>query len=276
MNSRGQSKKPACRKGPRRGRACLAAIIVCIPLLSTTAEAAPDEKRDPNAYSGGYENSGMPGLEKADQIAIGTLVGDQLEFVAGKGLNGAAWDVYAWYGPDTQKLWVRSEGGVESDGIVDFTTSAEALWWRAFSPFWATVLGVRQDFGPGWLTYAALGVEGLTPYWLRLEATGYVGRDGTLSARLKGFYDVLLTNRLILTPEVETNLYSKAQPERAVGAGWTNIELAVRLRYEFVRKFAPYAGFDWDRALFDTVDRRRAKGQPVSDTRFVAGLRLWW
>jgi len=233
------------------------------------------EARDPNAYAEGLEYGGMPGMEKTDHISVSKLLVDQLEFVSGDEGGGVAWDIHLWHGPDEQKLLLRSEGGAVNGG-VGFTTGAEALWWHAFSPFWASVLGVRQEFGPGSHTHLAFGVEGLAPYWFEVEATGYVAEDGALSARLKGAYDVLFTNRLILTPEVEFNLGSEAEAKRDVGAGPINIELSLRLRYEFSRKFAPYVGFDWERALGNTADRRRISGEGVSDAKVVAGMRLWW
>lgn len=232
-------------------------------------------KRDPNAYSDGYGQSGMPGMEKTDKMAIGKLLIDQLEFTQGKQGSGVAWDLYAWYGSDRNKLYLRSEGGVVRS-TADYTTSGEVLWWRALTPFWATVLGVRQDFGRGSHTHLALGMEGITPYWFNVQATTYVADNGGFSARLKVSYDLLITNRLILEFELESNIYSKANPRRGIGTGLANIEPQLRLRYEFSRKFAPYIGFDWDYALGNTADRRRALGEPVSDPRFVAGVRLWW
>lgn len=236
---------------------------------------ATSDVRDPDAYAEGFEYRGMPGMEKTDSISVSKLLIDQLEFVSGEEGEGVAWDIHFWHGPDEQKLFLRSEGG-SVDGGVDFTTSAEALWWRAFTPFWASVLGVRQDFGPGSHTHLVFGVEGLAPYWFEVEATGYVAEDGVLSARLKGTYDLLLTNRLILTPEAEFNLASEGEAKREVGAGPVNIELSLRLRYEFSRKFAPYVGFAWDRALGNTADGRRVSGEAVSDAKVVAGMRLWW
>lgn len=244
-------------------------------MSSMQGGSAPPDARDPNAYAGGFEYGGMPGMEKTDHISVSKLLVDQLEFVSGDEGEGVAWDIHFWHGPDEQKLLLRSEGG-SVNGDVDVNTSAEALWWRPFTPFWASVLGVRQDFGPGSHTHLAFGVEGLAPYWLEIEATGYVAEDGTLSARLKGSYDLLLTNRLILTPEGEFNLGSEGEAERDIGAGPINIELSLRLRYEFSRKFAPYVGFDWDRALGNTADRRRASGEAVSDAKVIAGMRLWW
>lgn len=236
---------------------------------------APPDARDPNAYAEGYEYTGMPGMEQSDQIAVSMVFPEELEFVRGDEGDGFAWDVQTSYGGDEQKLWLRTEG-TASNGSVEANTSGEALWWRAFSPFWATQLGIRQDFGAGAHTYLAFGVQGLAPYWFEVEATGYVAEDGRLAARLKGSYDLLFTNRLILTPSFESNLYSRAEPERGIDSGVSSVELGLRLRYEFSRKFAPYVGYVWERAFAGTADRLRADGEDVTDNRIVAGVRMWW
>lgn len=237
--------------------------------------ALPDS-RDPNAYADGYEYTGMPGMEKSDQIAFGKALVNELEFLSGNEGEGYAWQFQGTYGGDRDKLWLRTQG-LKIDGRqVDPTTDVEALWWRGYSPFWGTQLGVRQDFGPGAHTWIAFGVEGLAPYWFEVQATGYVGDDGRLSARLKASHDLLFTNRLILTPGLESNVYSKAEPERGLGTGFGNVELGLRLRYEIRRKFAPYVGYVWERSFAGTADRRRADGEPVTERRFVAGMRLWF
>ena len=43
--------------------------------------------------------------------------------------------------------------------------------------------------------------------------------NGHIPAPLKGLYDLLITNRLILTPEVESHLYSQANPPRDIRCG---------------------------------------------------------
>lgn len=245
------------------------------PMGSMQGGKAPANARDPNAYADGYDYGTMPGMEQADKIRTNSLLMDQLEFTHGREGDGFAWDIHDAYGPDEWKLLLRTEGAV-TGSRVDFTTGAEALWWNPLTAFWGTVLGLHQDFGPGAHTSLAFGIEGLAPYWVQVEATGYVDETGRLSARLKGFYDVLLTNRLILTPEVQTNLFSRVDEKRGVGDGFNNIELSVRLRYEFTRSFAPYIGFDWDRALGSAINQRIREGEPVNDGKFVAGLRILW
>lgn len=244
---------------------------------SMTAGKAPADARDPNAHADGFDYGKMPGLENVDQLSIGKIFGERLESVTRSGRTGAAWNVEAWYGPDTSKAWLRTEGAAV-DGNIEDATGAELLWWRAFSPFWATQLGLRQDFGPGAHTYAAFGIQGLAPYWFEVAATAYVGDDGRLAGRFESFYDLLLTNRLILTPRFEVNASDRANSRRDLGAGVSSVSLGVRLRYEFSRKVAPYVGYTWNRALAGTARLKRAAGEGnlEEDSGFVAGLRVWW
>lgn len=237
---------------------------------------APADARDPDAYAHGYANSALPGFEKTDKLPISLTLIDQAEFVTGNDGEGFAWSGQFARGGDFDKLWLRSQGLKAGGGAVDAETGAEALWWHASGPFWGTTLGVRQDFGPGAHSWLAAGVEGLAPYWFKVELTGYVSTEGTFAARAKASYDVLLTNRLIATPSAETNLYSRRQADRGLGGGVSNVELGLRVRYEFQRKFAPYVGLVWERSFGRTADFKRLEDEPVTERRLVAGVRLWW
>ena len=236
----------------------------------------PADARDPDAYAHGYTNSTLPGFEKTDKLPISLTLIDQAEFVTGNEGEGFAWSGQFARGGDFDKLWLRSQGLKAGGGGVDAETGAEALWWHATGPFWGTILGIRQDFGRGAHSWLAAGVEGLAPYWFKVELTGYVSTEGTLAARAKASYDVLLTNRLIATPAVETNLYSRRQTDRGLGSGLSNVELGLRVRYEFQRKFAPYVGLVWERSFGRTADFKRLEDEPVTERRLVAGVRLWW
>jgi copper resistance protein B len=79
-------------------------------------------------------------------------------------------------------------------------------------------------------------------YNFEAEATAYIGENGQTAARFEGDYDILLTNRLILQPTAEVNLYGKNDPQRGIGSGLANTEVGLRLRYEIVRQFAPTLG----------------------------------
>jgi copper resistance protein B len=136
---------------------------------------------------------------------------------------------------------------------------------------------VRHDLGVGpqrnWL---AFGVQGLAPYWFELQATGYASSQGRLAARLRAEYTVRFTQRLMLQPELELNLYNKDDPAQRIGSGVSDAELGLRLRYEVTRQFAPYVGVVWSRRFGTTAAFARADGQPVFDRQWVAGIRFWF
>ena len=197
---------------------------------------------------------------------------ENLEAVSGN-QNGAAWDAQGWLGGDFDKLWLKSEcatlGGKSRDAKV------EALWAHAIRPFWDTQLGVRHDFGGGpSREWAAFGVQGLSPYWFDVELTGYVGGEGRTALRLKSEYDLYLTERLILKPEIVSNVYGKADPARQLGAGLANGQFELRLRYEFTRRIGLYVGYVYDAKFAESATLARQAGDPAIDHRAVAGAAL--
>lgn len=235
--------------------------------------AAPADARSAD-YSDGIGYGDMSGMHMLDAEPLGMLRFDRLEAFHGDHGNGQAWELNGWYGTDLDKLWLRSEGereGGQSEGDV------EALWSHAVAPYWDTQLGVRHDFGGGpsrqWL---AFGVQGLAPYWFELEATAYLGANGRSAARLRAEYELLLTQRLILQPELEANLYGKADPARRIGSGLSDASFGLRLRYEFGRQFAPYLGVVWTRRFGGTAGFAREEHQAVFDRQVVAGFRIWF
>lgn len=237
---------------------------------------APPDARDPDAWADGYEYTGMPGFEQTDQLVFGTVLVDELELASGDEGEGVGWSWQAAYGDDQSKLWVRSQGLKFERQSLDPSSDLEILHWRATGPFWGRTLGLRQDLGPGSHTWVAAGIQGLAPYWFELQATAYLAEDGRLAGRVKAAYDLRFTNQLILTPELEANAYSRAEPRRGLGSGLGNIEVGLRLRYEVRRKVAPYVGLVWERAYAGTADLARARGEAVTERRFVAGVRIWW
>jgi copper resistance protein B len=86
----------------------------------------------------------------------------------------------------------------------------------------------------------------------------------------------LITQRLILQPDIELNLYSKADPKRLVGSGLSEIDLGLRLRYEIVRKFAPYIGITYEKKFGGTGTYAAAAGEKTDALRVAVGVRSWF
>jgi len=245
--------------------------------------SAPLDARDPNAYSDGlvrgagiYAIPGVPALRLADEHRFGALMLDRLERVHTRGGgNATAYDLQAWYGRDFDKAVLKAEGEVAGGTLHDART--ELLWGHAITPYWDTELGVRYDAGTGpdrgWL---AFGVQGLAPYWFHVEATAYLGDGGRSALRLATSYELLLTQKLILQPRAEAQLYGKNDPARAIGSGLSHATLGLRLRYEFNRQFAPYLGVERTGSFGRSADYLRAEGARAQQTRWLAGVRFWF
>ena len=214
-------------------------------------------------------------MDMDDKAPIGKVLLDQLDWRDADGATAFAWDVQAYYGTDYDKLWLKTEGERASGTTAD--ARLEVLWDRIVGRWWSTQAGVRHDFGEGpsreWL---ALGVQGLAPYFFELEATAYLGDAGRTAARLEADYELLFTQQLILTPQIELNLYGKDDPERRIMSGLSDAEISLRLRYEIRREIAPYIGVAWVHRFGRTADLFRAAGEDASDVEALAGIRIWF
>ena len=244
--------------------------------------AAPPDARDPHAYSGGYVRGAgkyaLPGgqtLKMGDEHNFGVLLVDRLERVDLREGNSIAYDAQAWFGRTYDRLVLKAEGEVSSGRLEDANT--ELLWGHAVAAYWDTQIGLRHDSGEGPnRTWLALGIQGLAPYWFEVDATVYAGESGRTALNLEVEYELLLTQRLVLQPRIETDFYGKDDPARGIGNGWSSSAVGLRLRYEFRREFAPYLGVEWVRKHGETADIARASDEVVSETRWVAGVRFWF
>ncbi|WP_428390778.1 copper resistance protein B [Lichenicoccus sp.] len=202
---------------------------------------------------------------------------DQLEGRFGQG-SYLRWDGQAWIGNDYNKLWLKSEGrynvdrkGQTSDG------DQELLYDRPITTFFDVQAGVRVDLDnlPA-RTWAALGVQGLAIGFWNVEATAYASDGGHYALRTNASYDLYLTQRVVLQPQFETNWYTTEDRGRQVGAGLSDIDMGLRLRYDITRKLAPYIGVAYQRYFGGTEGLVREQGGRINDVRFVAGLRTWF
>jgi len=246
-------------------------------VTSSAAETTSSEKQHvapepPEHEMGAMSTREMIAMMQMDDTRrYGTVLVDELEWRAGSG--SAVWNAQGWYGGDYNKLAIKTEGDLTRDTVED--ARVEALWDHTFARWWSVQLGARHDFGVGpSRTWAAFGVQGIAPYWFDVEATLYVGEAGRAAARLKAEYEVLFSQRLILQPEAELNVYSKEDRERNIGSGLSDFEFSLRLRYEFRREFAPYVGATWVKRFGNTADFASLAGEDTDDVRAVAGVRL--
>ena len=203
------------------------------------------------------------------------LMLDKFEVGRVDGTNVASWEGGLWVGKDLNKLWIMSEGeraAGETEGSEN-----RLLYSRAISPFWDIQAGLRHDTVPGESRdYANIGIHGLAPYYFETDANISFGENEQVKLNASFEYEMMLTQKLVLSPEIEFNAYAKDDDAMGVGSGLSDIGAGLRLRYEVKREFAPYIGINWGKKFGGTADLARAEGKDTSETMFVIGVRAWY
>lgn len=243
--------------------------MVLVAVFAVFANSAPAHEMQ------GEPTDAAPfGSPVEDEHIYTHVMFDQLEGRFGLD-NSFRWEGEAWAGTDTNRLWLKSEGETTGRGDVQ-DGQHELLYDRPISTYFDIQAGVRSDIDShAGRTWAALGIEGLAPMFFHVSATGYASDEGHFAGRLEGSYDLLLTQTLILQPQIELNLYSKSDRARAIGSGLADLDTGLRLRYEIVRKFAPYIAMTYESKFGDTANFARASGERRSELRFAVGARVW-
>ncbi|MXP65306.1 copper resistance protein B [Roseomonas sp. M0104] len=206
----------------------------------------------------------------------GVLV-EQLEY--GFGLDGpniGRWNAQAWYGSDTDKAWLKTEGETTRSGRAE-SAEVQLLYSRLLSYYWDLQAGLRYDIRPlPNRAYGVIGLQGLAPGMFEVDLQGFVSERGDISARAEVSYDLYVTQRLVLQPNLEVNLALQEVEELGTGAGFNDVEVGLRLRYEVTREVAPYIGVSYERKLGDTARFARNEGEDVGGWQLLAGVRIFF
>ena len=211
----------------------------------------------------------------ADDPVLTKFMLDKFEVRNTDAVNPLVWEAEAWIGKDLNKLWLKSAGEYV-DGKVE-EAETELLYSRAIAPFWDAQIGVRHDVVEDESRdYATIAIKGLAPYYFETDASLSFGKNGQTKLNASAEYEVMLTQKLILSPEIELNAYGKDDLKMGIGSGLSNLEAGLRLRYEIKREFAPYIGVNWNKKLGTTADIAEGEGVDVSDTQLVVGVKAWF
>jgi copper resistance protein B len=195
--------------------------------------------------------------------------GDQKE-------NLLVWDGDAFIGTDELKLRWLGEGEYDTDGEMVEKLENRLVLQKPVSDFFDLKAGVRLDSPEGpdrW--FGVLGVAGLAPQWIEVDADLFISETGDVSARLDAEYELLITNRLILTPSAEIDVAFASDREIGVASGLNSIEAGVRLSYDVLdRAISPYVGIVYERKFGRTADFARDEDEDTSVWFAVIGTKL--
>jgi copper resistance protein B len=220
---------------------------------------------------------GHAAAQEKDFIFYGVSF-EQLEFREGIDDSGdvLAWDGDAFVGNDEWKLRLVSEGEYATEEEVFEVLEHQLAVQRLATDFFDVKAGVRYDApaGPNRL-YGVVGLHGLAQQWFEVDADLFVSEKGDLSARLDADYELLITNRWILTPSAEIDVAFSDDRAIGVGAGFVSAEVGLRLSYDLVdRAISPYVGVHYERLLGESADLARDDGEAIDGLFVGAGVKV--
>lgn len=212
-----------------------------------------------------------------DNHTYSLILLEQLEYRANEGEDSLNWDAVSWVGGDYERLWIKTEGEVGLDS-GNGEAELQLLYGQLITPFFDGQVGLAYqqlygDTSKG-RAFGVVGVQGMLPYMVETDAAIFISHKGDISAKLSAEKKLLLSQRLILEPKLETHLAIQDVEEFGVGSGINDLELGLRLRYEINRGFAPYTGINWTRKFGKTADFAEEEGEAVDNFAVVGGLRL--
>ncbi len=208
------------------------------------------------------------------------LLFEQLEYrLQDGGKDELGWEGQGWIGLDYHKLWVKLEGEAVFDGPDAGESEIDLLYSCLVTPFWNAQIGVQyasewegDGYDDRWS--AAFSLQGLAPGMFELDTSLYLSERGDLTAAIEGEYNLRLTQRLVLQPRVEFGFAAQDVSERELGAGMTDANLDLRLRYEAEREIAPYVGVRYRMLVGETGNLAEASGGDDDAIFGFVGLRL--
>jgi len=247
-----------------------------LPAGSSPPPPVPTERAADAVYGATAMHMGRHHLDKFHGgQKFAQLIFNIAEAQIRKGRDGFEWDAEGWYGGDISRLLIKSEGEGEFGRSIE-KAEVQTLYSHAVGPYFNVQGGLRYDIKPNpSRVYATIGFEGLAPGFFDIEGALFLSNKGEILARAEGYYDQRITQRLILQPRAELNFAAQNTRETLTGAGLSDAEAGLRLRYDIRREFAPYVGVQYRRAFGQTRDYLRDAGEDTGGWSLLTGVRLW-
>jgi copper resistance protein B len=258
---------------------CVVASFIAFALPGIVMAQSADSPSviDPNSHS--PQTQWPRPVDDREKFSL--LLFDLLEYQRVRGVDAMNWSFLGWYGGDKRRLWIKSDGTEYLGSSVNGgEADVQVLYGQLISPFFDLQTGLRYerhnelDRSPQ-RGFLVLGLQGLAPYNFDLEPSLFLSNRGKLSFRFTGSYDLLLTQRLILQPRLETEIAAQQDLDFGVPQGVNDISISARLRYEIRREFAPYVGLSYQQSFDATRDRFVRQGGSPNGLQVVFGIRVW-
>ncbi|MFT7387418.1 MAG: copper resistance protein B [Candidatus Endobugula sp.] len=186
------------------------------------------------------------------------------------------WDGDIFYGTDEYKFRWLTKGQYENESSNFSTLENQFVIQTPISDFFDAKAGLRFDTPAGEnRSYAVVGIAGLAPQWFEVDLNFYVSEQGNTSADIDAEYELLMTNKLILTTGFAADIAFSNSVDIGIGSGLNSTELGLRLSYDVIdRSFSPYIGVVQENLYGKTADLAENEGESTDELFFVLGAKI--
>jgi copper resistance protein B len=241
------------------------AVLLCALIVHSSYAVAEEENKQEHPLSSDSTEDAWK-----YRIRVGKL---ERQFSTGGDGEYGEWSGFIAVGKNQNTLWLTTKGSTQY-GEAD-SKEIRLFYSRTIKPYIGVQLGWKRDLKPeperDWFGFGLLGV---LPYKIGADASFFIGESSRLAARLEVAYQHWFTQKLSLTPDLEANFYSEDDPDRGIGAGFSDLDLGLRLRYRITKGVSPYTGFTWKSNFGGTADMIESAGEDTSDLRIMLGVTL--
>lgn len=204
-----------------------------------------------------------------DEPVVTQFMFDKLE-VSNSDENPVSWEFDAWVKQGIRGVVFTSEGET-ANGETD--SENKLVYSHGVAPYWDFQIGLAHDTheeeSKNW---GVIGFSGMAPYFFEADVHAFVDDNGVFALKGSAETELLISQRLILVPEIEAEAFSDDIPEMKHGSGLSSLALSLRLKYEIKREFAPYIGIEWHKKYGTTADYSNEE----QETSLVVGVSLWF
>ena len=173
-------------------------------------------------------------------------------------------------GYDIDKLYLYHTIEASKEGIEAY--QSRFLYARAISAFWDMQAGVSYDTqGEHAQTWAEISLMGLAPYYFETHLSLRLNSEGNVGLNLATEYELLLSQKLILSSSLEADFYTQEDSKMQISSGLSSLEAGLRLRYEIKREIAPYIGITWEKSMGE-----ESQESPSDTTHLLLGIKFWF
>lgn len=180
-----------------------------------------------------------------------------------------------WVGSDENKLFLYATQEKETSERNTFDVTA--LYSRNIATFWDAQAGLRYRQDDNLPQHqkrldAVVGIHGLAPYFFETNAYLYVGQYRYSAVQLETSRDILLTQKLIAQPYLDTTWVMQDRAKFGNKTGLANVESGLKVRYEINKIVMPFIDVAYH---YKTAPKHMVEiHQEPSDHAVYAGIGL--